>query len=81
MTPIAGGMLVRIVSVIAVTGLFIVSENGIAGSLFDYIRNYDLNDYALGLGISAKQNSLPGRGKWHLCLSPINFISTFVADR
>ncbi|MGI9202688.1 MAG: MipA/OmpV family protein [Woeseiaceae bacterium] len=31
-----------------------------AGSLLDYIRNYDLNDYALGVGISAEQNPYTG---------------------
>ena len=31
-----------------------------AGALLDYIRNYNLNDYALGIGVSAAQNPYIG---------------------
>ncbi len=31
-----------------------------AGSLLDYIRNYDLNDYALGVSLSTSQNPFSG---------------------
>ena len=37
-------------------GLLCISECTFAGALLDYIRDYDLNDYALGVGISAEQN-------------------------
>lgn len=33
-----------------------------AGPLIDYIRDYDLNNYALGLAVSSSQNPYPGAG-------------------
>ena len=32
-----------------------ISHNAIAGKLMDYIRDYDLNDYAFGVSISGNQ--------------------------
>ena len=32
-----------------------------AGSLMDYIRDYDLNDYALGVSVAAGQNPYVNR--------------------
>lgn len=40
--------------------VLLVSEWAIAGSVLDYIRDYDLNDYALGVGFSSAQS--PYRG-------------------
>ena len=40
----------------AVLGTLIPGECALAQSLLDYIRNYDLNDYALGLTVSTSQN-------------------------
>jgi len=37
-----------------------ITETAFAGKIIDYIRNYDLNDYALGLTISASQNPYAG---------------------
>ncbi len=36
------------------------SHSAIAGPLLDYIRNYDLNDYALGLAFTGEQNPYTG---------------------
>ena len=36
------------------------ANNANAGRLLDYIRDYDLNDYALGLAISGEQNPYTG---------------------
>lgn len=43
-----------------IIGLLLVAECAFAGPLLDYIRDYDLNDYALGIGISADQNPYLG---------------------
>ena len=43
-----------------IVGLLLVSEWALAGPLLDYIRDYDLNDYALGIGFSAEQNPYLG---------------------
>ena len=37
-----------------------ISDNAIAGKWMDYIRNYDLNDYAFGVSISGNQNPYVG---------------------
>lgn len=37
-----------------------IGESAFAGKLMDYIRNYDLNDYALGVSISGSQNPYAG---------------------
>jgi outer membrane scaffolding protein for murein synthesis (MipA/OmpV family) len=42
------------------TAWVVFSTNALAGSILDYIRDYDLNDYALGLGVSAEQNPYLG---------------------
>ena len=44
----------------AIAGLCLASNVAYAGPLLDYIRNYDLNDYALGIAVSAKQNPFVG---------------------
>jgi outer membrane scaffolding protein for murein synthesis (MipA/OmpV family) len=41
-------------------GTLVIGERALAQSLLDYIRNYDLNDYALGLTISTSQNPYVG---------------------
>ncbi|MGI9233124.1 MAG: MipA/OmpV family protein [Woeseiaceae bacterium] len=38
----------------------LISEWAAAGPLLDYIRNYDLNDYALGVAVTGKQNPYTG---------------------
>ena len=38
----------------------LVSELASAGSVLDYIRNHDLNDYAFGLMVSGEQNPYAG---------------------
>lgn len=38
----------------------LVSKCAGAGSLLDYIRDYDLNDYAFGLAVTAQQNPYTG---------------------
>ena len=43
-----------------IVGLLFASQSAFAGSLLDFMRNYDLNDYALGIGISAEQNPYLG---------------------
>ncbi len=45
---------------IAVAAVLLISEAATAARLLDYIRNYDLNDYALGLAVSAEQNPYVG---------------------
>jgi outer membrane protein len=37
-----------------------VTENAFAGPVMDYIRNYDLNDYSIGLAVSASQTPYSG---------------------
>ena len=43
-------------------GSLIVSEGATAGRILDYIRNYDLNDYALGVAVTGEQNPYTGAG-------------------
>ena len=38
----------------------VAGSNAFAGSVLDYIRNYDLNDFALGLALSSSQNPYVG---------------------
>lgn len=33
-----------------------LAESALAGPLLDYIRSYDLNDYALGIAVTGEQN-------------------------
>ena len=45
------------------SGLMLVTPlSASAGPLLDYIRNYDLNDYALGLSLGTAQNPYVGSG-------------------
>jgi len=46
--------------ILAVTGLSLMVGNASAGPLLDFIRSYDLNDYALGVGVSSGQNPYLG---------------------
>jgi outer membrane scaffolding protein for murein synthesis (MipA/OmpV family) len=45
---------------LAVVSLSLIAEGAAAGSVLDYIRDYDLNDYSLGLYISGTQNLYAG---------------------
>jgi hypothetical protein len=40
--------------------LMSIGSTSFAAGLMDYIRNYDLNDYALGLTLSGSQNPYAG---------------------
>lgn len=40
--------------------ILLVTESASAGKLLDYLRDYDLNDYALGLAVTAEQNPYSG---------------------
>ena len=44
---------------LAIIGLFAV-QSATAGRLLDYVRNYDLNDYALGVSFSTSQKPFAG---------------------
>jgi outer membrane scaffolding protein for murein synthesis (MipA/OmpV family) len=41
-------------------GLLLISARSEAASILDYIRNYDLNDYAVGIAVSGSQNPYAG---------------------
>ncbi len=41
-------------------GCLLVSEGAFAGPLLDYLRDYDLNDFALGLAVTGQQNPYTG---------------------
>lgn len=41
-------------------GCLLISEWAFAGPLLDYIRDYDLNDYSLGLAVTGEQNPYTG---------------------
>ena len=43
-----------------IVGLLFALQSAFAGSLLDFARDYDLNDYALGIGLSAEQNPYIG---------------------
>jgi outer membrane protein len=45
---------------VAVTAMLLLPEVAAAGKFLDYIRNYDLNDFALGVAISGQQNPYIG---------------------
>ena len=45
--------------VIVLTGL-LISGSVAAGQMMDYIRDYDLNDFALGIAVTTKQNPFAG---------------------
>ncbi len=48
----------RLVAVFVST--LLAAESALAGSVLDYIRNYDLNDYAFGVAFSTEQNPYAG---------------------
>jgi hypothetical protein len=52
--------LMRGTSILVMLGTLAIGESAIAAGLLDYIRNYDLNDYALGVSFSVEQNSYTG---------------------
>ena len=41
-------------------GCLLISEGAFAGRLLDYIRDYDLNDFALGVAVTGQQNPYTG---------------------
>lgn len=43
-----------------VLSCLLISEWAAAGPLLDYIRNYDLNDYALGIAVTGEENPYTG---------------------
>ena len=44
----------------ALAGVFLLPQSATAGKILDYIRDYDLNDYALGVAVITKQNPYIG---------------------
>ena len=56
-------IMVRMKSVTRIWALLLLAPVAAdAGPLLDYIRNYDLNDYALGLSVGTAQNPFVGSG-------------------
>ena len=47
-------------NIILLVSLLVVSEGASAGKMLDYIRNHDLNDFALGVAVSSSQNPYAG---------------------
>lgn len=47
-------------SILVLLGILVIGERALAQSLLDFIRDYDLNDYALGLTLSTSQNPFLG---------------------
>ncbi len=47
-------------SFLVLIGTLVVCESALAQGFLDYIRNYDLNDYALGLSLSGSQSPYTG---------------------
>lgn len=45
---------------IALVGTLAAAQGALAGPIMDYIRNYDLNDYAFGVALSVAQNPYSG---------------------
>ncbi len=45
---------------LALATVFLMPQLATAGKILDYIRNYDLNDYALGVAVSTQQNPYIG---------------------
>ncbi len=50
----------KALSALAFVSALAATESAIAGRIIDYIRNYDLNDYSIGLAISASQTPYSG---------------------
>ncbi len=46
----------------AILSILLAAESVQAGNVLDYIRNYDLNDYAFGVAFSTEQNPYAGAG-------------------
>lgn len=60
MTPILFERMFRYLLLLVLLGALVTSKSALAGSLLDYIRAYDLNDYALGLSVSGSQSPYVG---------------------
>ncbi len=52
--------MLRHISLCLLAGVLVISENASAGRLLDYIRDYDLNDYALGVSLSLGETPYTG---------------------
>ena len=52
--------MLRHVSHCLLLGILVTGQNAFAGRLLDYIRNYDLNDYALGISLSLGETPYTG---------------------
>lgn len=46
-----------------IVSILLAAESASGGSALDYIRNYDLNDYAFGVAVSTEQNPYIGASK------------------
>ncbi len=46
--------------VTAIVGILLAAESASGGNVLDYIRDYDLNDYAFGVALSTEQNPYIG---------------------
>lgn len=60
MTPILFERMLRYLSLLILLGTLITGEQAAAGRLIDYIRAYDLNDYALGIAVSGGESPYVG---------------------
>ncbi len=52
--------MLRHISLCVLVGTLSLGESAYAGRLLDFIRNYDLNDYAVGLALSGSQSPYVG---------------------
>lgn len=52
--------MLRHLSTCVLIGAFFIGENAFAGRLLDYIRDYDLNNYALGVSLSLGETPYAG---------------------
>ncbi len=50
----------RLTNLLVLAATLTITDSALAGRLLDYIRNYDLNDYALGLSLSGSQSPYTG---------------------
>ena len=64
-------------SALVLIGALAIAESAVAGSIMDYIRNYDLNDYSFGLAISASQTPYAGGGGFDFRLPLPDQLSKF----
>jgi len=60
MTPILFARMLRYLSLLLLCGTLATGERAVAGSFLDFIRAYDLNNYALGVRVSASQSPYVG---------------------